>query len=926
MSIIINMARSHERPLKGISNPVTFTSLARLVLPPLVEGIVIGTVTRKLCEKSLEQARYELFKTKVNTELLIQKIGNALATGVDLGDTLDRIIDLASSILNADYGMIALLEQDQLRVVSSIGAPIIPPLIPVKNSVAGRALEIKLPAIVEDLRKTLHMASPARQIAGLRSVLAAPILRGGQKIGVIELYSSKPAAFSSENASVLFSFAKQAGVAIENARYIEQIKVEAEFRQTLTVITNSLLTAPSLSSLLFQLCKEATNLFNIDGTYIWRVDYEKNKLFALAGYGYKADVFLGRVVSIDDPNSMAARTTRERRTLVYNDIKPEEYMGEFFTTFMPRSQAAIPVVLGDKVEAVIIFNDRKNPFRFDTETVREAEILAGQAAIAISKTDLIDKLSRTEQVLTSTLNSVNEGILMVGRDLRILFVNGSASHLFDTDLSQFIGKNKPSDIIPLLRKRVKDPDGFERRLLYSYDHMAEELTDEVETIDGKILQRYGGPVYRDGELLGRIEVYRDITGAKQAQAELELRVRRSRAIAEIGRAASSSLELQEVLRTVIDQVCIALNVDAGSIFFYDESTGYLSGQIGYGFSDAEVRVIVEPVPAFGYAEEALRSHRPVIVENAQRDPRIRPEFVKRFNLKSSLALPLLVRDKPIGIIFLNTTGRFHRFTEDEVEFALGIATQAAVAIENARLFEAQLKISETLQKSLLPTAAPKVDDLDIGTSYISSTETALVGGDFYDFMVLPDGRFAFLIGDVSGKGIAAATITAMVKQSVRAFAIENSDPGSVMERTNRAAMWQLEIGQFVTVFYSVYNPTDGMLAYSNAGHPYPILVFEGTPTMLNGSNIALGVSESEKYKTFFHPFPPNATLALYTDGITESRHNSEFFGEERLTDILTNLSPLDAKHIVSGIIDEVKSFSSGRIIDDIALVVIKHAA
>lgn len=233
---------------------------------------------------------------------------------------------------------------------------------------------------------------------------------------------------------------------------------------------------------------------------------------------------------------------------------------------------------------------------------------------------------------------------------------------------------------------------------------------------------------------------------------------------------------------------------------------------------------------------------------------------------------------------------------------------------------------ETLQAAMLPHEIPKIEGLEIAVFYSSATKGLAIGGDFYDFIPLPDKKYSLLIGDVSGRGIDAAAYTALTRFSLRSIVQENSSPANVLRRLNRILIPQTPPGKFITLWYGVWDPSSKTITFGNAGHPFPVLVHppgKGAG-LLSISGIAAGISEKSTYESNAIKLEPSDMLILYTDGLTEARSKSgEFLGEERLLSIAEELAAEDAQAVAKKLGSFSIDWAGGELSDDIAIVVLK---
>jgi PAS domain S-box-containing protein len=240
--------------------------------------------------------------------------------------------------------------------------------------------------------------------------------------------------------------------------------------------------------------------------------------------------------------------------------------------------------------------------------------------------------------------------------------------------------------------------------------------------------------------------------------------------------------------------------------------------------------------------------------------------------RSAISTPLLSERGPVGVISLYRTSGRPAFTETDVAVVEELSRRLATGLANTDTFTREHAIAETLQRSLLPDALPAVPGLDLAVRYLPATEGAAVGGDWYDAFPVAGGRIGLVIGDVSGHNIASASIMGQVRSMLRAYAIDDPDPGVVLERTN-AAVARLLPDALATVVYAVLNPASGDLVYANAGHPPPIVgTVDGQPEYLDDApGTMLGCRPDGEFSVGRRRLRAGARLLGYTDGLIERR-------------------------------------------------------
>ena len=300
-------------------------------------------------------------------------------------------------------------------------------------------------------------------------------------------------------------------------------------------------------------------------------------------------------------------------------------------------------------------------------------------------------------------------------------------------------------------------------------------------------------------------------------------------------------------------------------------------------------------------------------------------------IRSRLIVGLLRDGRAIGALSVFTDCP-HRFTEEEVQTFETIANQAAVAIHLSRLHrerlearqvEQELAIAAGIQANLMPSQIPQIEGIDIAVWYKPCAE---VGGDFYDFIDLPEKNLGIAIGDASGKGIPAALLMASVCTSLRVQAENIYDMREVVGRVNRLLHRYTLLEQFATLFYGVFNIRQRVLTFVNAGHNYPLLFRGDQIVPLKTGGPPLGFFPGKAYQEEVIQILPGDILILYTDGFVEAMNrDDEFFEEHRLQQVICGHRGLRSGEIVQALEQAVIEFTgdSARYADDRTAVVLK---
>ena len=427
------------------------------------------------------------------------------------------------------------------------------------------------------------------------------------------------------------------------------------------------------------------------------------------------------------------------------------------------------------------------------------------------------------------------------------------------------------------------------------------------------------------------ELGAQLEGTLESEREAAKRVR---TLYEISRSFAQSLSLETTLDVLTESIVKLLGVDAAVIRMRDERGQDFSARSLYvndSRVNAAARALLSRPQSLPDAmlEGLVRSGRPLVL-----DARIAQE------LGGSLALlvPFFEKGSSAAIVPISSAGELvatltivslhpERPVAGEIaETALSIAGQAALAIDNARLYAQQKEFADTMQRSLLPRAVPKLPGLELGDVYESSARVD-VGGDVYDYLTLDDGRLAVVLGDVMGHGVEATADMAMAKFVFRSLARQHADPGAFLAAANDVVASDIAPGKFITMVEVVIDAAKGEVACAGAGHPAPRLVLpDGTVEPIAARGLALGIEPQQSYATVRAALPRGASVVLYTDGVVEARRNGEQFGLDRLDLLLSEQRGLEPKEIALAALAASRAWSGGDLGDDFAVVVIKRAA
>lgn len=338
------------------------------------------------------------------------------------------------------------------------------------------------------------------------------------------------------------------------------------------------------------------------------------------------------------------------------------------------------------------------------------------------------------------------------------------------------------------------------------------------------------------------------------------------------------------------------------------------------------------VDASAFLADLSPERLPVQLDEALADLRVRHRL--GVPVGSLLAVPLVAREGDVlGMLFAARTEPFG-FASDDRKALQGVAAQAALALDHARLFksrvekerlERELDIARSVQQRLLPQQLPQLPRVDL---YASSVPALEVGGDYYDALVLDDGRLGLIVADVSGKGTSAAFYMAEMKGVFRAVARDTASPSAFLRRAHRALT--LAPGTFVSALYALFDPESGTVTLARAGHCPALHVHEagGPPALVRPSGLGLGLDHGGAFDRVLREttvaLGPGDALVLYTDGLVESRNpEGEEYGYERLVEAASCHRCQDASRLHRAILGDLHDFLRGEpYADDLTLLVL----
>jgi phosphoserine phosphatase RsbU/P len=404
---------------------------------------------------------------------------------------------------------------------------------------------------------------------------------------------------------------------------------------------------------------------------------------------------------------------------------------------------------------------------------------------------------------------------------------------------------------------------------------------------------------------------------------------------DVSRELTSILDREELLRRIAERVKKLVNYDVFTVMLWNEKTELLEGVFAMHYENSipsRFRVTLNQ----GITGHAAASRKPIRLDDVRMDPRfISCDTCERVN--SELVVPLLLQDRLIGVLDLESTKR-GAFTAQQERMLMALSSFIAISLENSRLYqdarENQLRLqtdldtAKEIQLQLLPRGAREVPGLDITAAYVPARE---LGGDFYDFLPYGEGRLAIALGDVSGKGTAAALYGSLAIGMLRELTVEHTlAPAEMLAMLNRRLHAARLEARFIALTFAVYDALDRTLTIANAGGTHPLLLRNGQLSEIPVDGIPLGLFPEADYTIATLNLQLGDVLIFASDGILESANaKQEEFGFDRLAKLLTSLPANSCVGNISGAILSATDEFSGVGVpphDDRTLLVLRAIA
>lgn len=956
-----------------------------------VVAVGLENVNLNQHQRELSQALAERVAARSGELTALSALAAEMVLQRPLPALLDHALTLIVPLFGVDGGSVRLLDP-QRRVLALVAHNNFP------DEYARATTEMTLDAdplnVVVGQNTPLVITDQAQHRLGLadtypfKALLSVPLRIGSRTIGVLNLAAHQPRTFSDHQVDLGQVIGNQIAIAVENARLLDERERQIRELWALSSISHAAGTALDLPTLLRQVHEALRGFMQLDAFVMFV--YDPRRQVIVEGIGIdEGEAYVYFRNQPPPPDSFTAWVIRNRQPLHMHNVAEEigQYPG-LRQNVMGAARAAVSwlgVPLFDRDHRVIgtIAVQSYNVAAFSEREARFLDNVARQVALHVQNVSLLiqrerqihelDAIGRIGQLVSATFD-LDDMLRLVYEELQQLTGASSfylivcdpgsftISHAFYIDGGEPIDQALPDQRPPagsltewILRERqpllFSDLPAEEARLAalgiapWTYGSAGRPhswagvplLAQDKQPI-GVIAIQDGQPYQYDQqtiEFLSQVASHLSLGVQKVNLFAAEQAARRSAdTLREVARVLSTSFGSNEVLDLILNELRKVISYDSASIMLLDGQTLRMAARKSIDGSPHPAVTSFALGQTSG-ASLAVRRRRPIVIGDTQ----VAPEWTSRETsqrIRSWLGVPLIARGDVLGVLNIDSSRPYH-FADRDVEVALAFARQAAVAIDNARLYqesvarvEQELEIARGIQSNLFPRSLPQVPGVTLAARCLPARET---GGDFYDVLAVDDGddgiaRLGLIIGDASGKSIPGAMLMAIARSIVRSEARDHAEPEEVMREANRWITLDVPRRSFVALCYARFDLPRRRLVLANAGQLTPIRRrTDGQISYLDvpGPTLPLGIDQSIPYAAREIALEPGDTVVFYTDGIVEARDGHQaLFGFERLEGLIRDGGDASPEAFIDRVLAEIARFGGGAPQhDDMTLLVLR---
>jgi len=598
-----------------------------------------------------------------------------------------------------------------------------------------------------------------------------------------------------------------------------------------------------------------------------------------------------------------------------------------------RSSITVPMLARDRMLGALTLNTAWSGRTYSMDDVRFAQVLAGRVALALDNAGLFSDLESVERRMDNVMSLLDEAVVIHDAEGELVFANPAAGRMLDLpEAEDRAGAESIGERLGIQAENGSPLGPGDLLGLKALEGAATApLVARVDRHDGGperwLITRAKPILGPEGRALYAVTAIEDVTAVKRAEFGQRL-------LARAGELLSASTDYRRMLRGLPD-VAVPELADWCSVYV-------LAGdgapeQLAVSHVDPEGRdALIElrrrhplPVGGEGRIGEAFRKGESIlavghgdVVPGVPDDPSSR-QLVEAVAARSGMLVPITFDDRTLGVLTFGRGPRGREFDREDLALATEIARRAGTAIENARLAAERSEVAHVLQEGLKPPALPHMQGWESAAMYQPAGEVNAVGGDFYDAFEI-DGGWMLTVGDVVGRGAAAASLTALARHTIRTAGILTGDPCRALELLDDALRARGE-GALCTAAILVLPSTDAdpaAVTLVAGGHPLPLLLRDGEVAEVGRPGPLLGAFKDSAWERQALELRSGDGLVLYTDGVIEARGASERFGDTRLrAELAGATSPLAAIGRVGRALED---FLGGEPDDDVAVIAVRR--
>jgi PAS domain S-box-containing protein len=581
----------------------------------------------------------------------------------------------------------------------------------------------------------------------------------------------------------------------------------------------------------------------------------------------------------------------------------------------PVSWLIVPMRAGDESVGVMTFLSTDAGRVYGDRDMPVAIELAERCAQAVRNAQLYEEAESSRALLDTILATAPVGLCLLDAGLRFLLINDRMALMNGKPVEDHIGRRMPD----VLTGESAEAVSIIQRVLDT----GLPVTDaEIVGRDRAFLASYA-PVHVDSRTIGVICAVVETTERHHAQEAVGRLLDRTARLQSVSEQLAGALTEAEVAEVIVRAGMAATGASCGVLgLSEDDRTLRIEHRFGMAGGAPGLLPIDAPAPM----PTAAREGRPVLLGTRDEWLATFPQVPPRGDFEGFAAVPLLYESRANGVMGLGFPDP-RAFDAADVEMLVAISRQGAQALERARLYEERAYVARTLQAGLLPHQLPLIDGLDVSVHYRPLGDGGEVGGDFYDVFATEDGRWLVAVGDICGKGTAAAVLTGVVRSTVRALALRDPDPSDILGGVNTALLREASPQALATAACGLIERDGDAFAVTVAagGHPPPLVRrADGAVEAVHAGGPLLGFLPAPTLPPAKLRLEAGDLLLLYTDGIIDARPDgAEPFGEERLADALATAADGDAISVIAAVDAAVRAYAPGPPRDDKALLAVR---